>query len=153
MKIRSSFLLTLFGIAFLTLTGCNGLLGSDDDDHEDHLEPVAMELYEDGTEIARYENGSVTGSITVDAESTTGTLTVYYLDADGDRITIDEPEFELRFENIDTAIAQIDQQPADGRWSFRIEGISSGSTEVAIELWHGDEHAALKPAPIPITVN
>ncbi len=121
-----------------------------EEEHE-HL-PVGAVLFLNGQEIARYENSNVTGQITIQEDEETALITIRFIAEDGDLFQPHEPEYSLRFEVANTAIAEAEQDPADGKWQFRVVGKSSGSTSVTLQLFHGTHSDLVIPA-IPIIVN
>lgn len=139
----------LLSLAVLA-TACNNPAG--DDDEEEHHEPVGAVLKMNGDEIARYEDGEVTGQIEVNSGEETALITIYFLAEDGDEFQPDEPENSLSWKNIDGAIAEVEQHDEDGKWSFHIHGVETGETSVVFQLFH-DDHSDFDTGSFSIIVN
>jgi hypothetical protein len=151
--------LRLYTIALIVFTaiigsGCDGLLGSSNDqEHHDHLEPNGLVITDsDGQELARYES-EVTGSLTVDAGSELGPLTVQFIAADGDLFQPDDPDYTLSWDSNDPDVATLSQSANQGKWIFTLTGVAAGDTEVRFLLIHSGEHEDFTSKPIPISVN
>lgn len=142
-------LVTLTAVLF-TLTACSNPASSEEEEH--HEEPVGAVLTMNGQEVARYDSEGVTGGIEVSEGEETTLITIWFLADDGDLFQPDEPEYSLKWEGIDTSIADVEQHDEDGKWSFHIHGEAQGSTSVTFQLDHNG-HADLETEAIPVTVN
>jgi hypothetical protein len=138
----------------LLLSGCNNPASSDDD-HGEHEHAEGAVLKMNGAEIVRIENGQVqSGQIEVDEGEETPLVTIYFLSEDGDEFQPDDPEYSLRWDKIDEAIAEVEQHDEDGKWEFHIHGLSSGNTTVRFRLWHESEnHSDFDTPEIDVIVN
>lgn len=147
-------LLVAFTATLFTVTACNNPASSEEEEH--HEEPVGAVLTMNGQEIAHYEGetGEVTGGIEVDEGEETTLITIQFIAEDGDLFQPDDPEFTLRWKDIDTSIADVEQHDEDGKWSFHIHGETQGNTSVVFQIWHEPaDHSDFNTAPIPVTVN
>jgi hypothetical protein len=124
-------------ITLLLLSACTNPASNDADDHDDHEHAVGAVLEMNGAEIVRIEEGQVqSGQIEVTEGDETPLITIYFLAEDGDKFQPDEPDYSLRWEQIDEAVAEVEQHNQDGKWGFHIHGLQSGSTSVVFKLWH-----------------
>ena len=146
----------LLAVLTLTLTtGCNNPASSDADDNHEHEHAVGAVLMMNGGEIVRIEEGVVqSGNIEVAEGEETSLITIYFLDEDGDEFQPDEPDYSLRWDQIDESIAEIEQHSQDGKWGFHIHGLASDSTNVRFRLWHnGESHSDYETPEIDVIVN
>lgn len=152
MKLISRLFMVLFALSIIVL-GCEKNPVDDDHDHDhDHAEAVGLVITQSGAEIVRYENGTVTGEITVKAGEETPLLSVKFIDEhDGDLFTPEEDHYSLGWTIADEAIAELEQHDEDGKWKFHIHGKSAGNTTIEIKIMHED-HADFVSLPIPIQV-
>ena len=145
----------LFGASFTIITSCsNPVRSSKEGRHEGQAKGVV--LFQNRHEIARYENGEVTGKITVATGQETSPITIKFIAKDSDLFQPDESGHFLDWEVHNSSIAKVEHRPEDGIWTFYIIGKSTGSTGVSLKLMHGEgeaAHAHLKTLPIPIIVN
>lgn len=157
MKLTTKYFTNAVFILLLSLTvlaiGCSNPAG-DDDDHEEHLHAEGAVLKMSGAEIVRIEEGEVkSGNIEVNSGEETALITIYFLDENGDEFQ-PEHDYELRWDQIDTAVAEIEQHEEDGKWSFHVVGVESGETSVRFRMWHTEEgHSDFDTPAIPIIVN
>lgn len=152
MKSLYQFLLFISIVAVL-LSGCsddNNPVSDNDTDH-DHAEAVGFVITTSGVEVARYEQGQVTGAFQVAAGEMTALLTITFIAEDGDLFQPEEDHYKLDWDVADTNIADVDQHEEDGKWRFHIAGLSAGSTTVVFKILHGD-HADFVAQSIPIEV-
>lgn len=142
-------LVTLTAVLF-TLTACSNPASSEEEEH--HEEPVGAVLTMNGQEVARYDSEGVTGGIEVNEGEETTLITIRFIADDGDLFQPDDPEFNLQWKDIDTAVANVEQHDEDGKWSFHIHGEAQGNTSVVFQLFH-EGHSDFDTQPIPVTVN
>ncbi len=147
-SIKSILLILIIGLS-LTISSCDNPASSEEEHYE---QAVGAVLTMNGQEIAHVENGTIQGQITVPAGEETALITITFIAEDGDFFQPDDPEYSLRWEEINTAIAEVEQHTEDGKWRFHIIGNSSGSTSVAFQLFHGT-HSDFDLLAIPIIVN
>ncbi|SMO68316.1 hypothetical protein [Fodinibius sediminis] len=136
----------------LFLAGCSNPASSSDEEEHHHPEGVILKM--DSTEIVRIEEGVITsGQLEVVNGETTPLITVYFLDHDGELFQ-PEHDYSLKWNQIDTAVAEINQDSQQTPWSFRLTGNQEGQTMVRFQLWHDkSEHADFETPSIPVTVN
>ncbi|MDX1585772.1 MAG: hypothetical protein R3222_03475 [Balneolaceae bacterium] len=144
-------LLTLIA-GLLTLSACKNPASSEEEEHENAVGAI---LITNGQEIVRIEEGRVvSGQIEVAAGEETTLISIYFLADDGDEFQPDEPDYSLRWSDIDTSIADVEQHAEDGKWGFHIHGEAQGNTSVVLRLWHdGEGHSDFDTPSIPVIVN
>ncbi len=140
----------LLSLSVLT-TACNNPAGDDND--EEHHEPAGAVLKMNGEEIARYDNGEITGQIEVNSGEETALITIFFLAGDGDEFQPDDPENSLNWKDLDESVAEVEKHEEDGKWSFHIHGIETGETSVVFQLFHDDDHSDFDTKAFPIIVN
>lgn len=145
----------LFTIVLFTLfTACSkddNPVESSDTDH-DHAEAEGLVITANDVELVRYEQGTVTGQITVAAGESTTKLTVQFIDPDGDLFVPDSDHHGVEWDIADTGIAQVVQEEVGGVINeFLINGVTTGSTTLVIKILHGD-HDDFVSAAIPVVV-
>ena len=134
----------------LVFAGCDG--NPVKSDEHDHAEAVGLVITQSGAEIARYEQGAVTGKITVKANEETPLLSVKFIDEhDGDLFVPEEDHYSLAWTIADLSIAEVEQHAEDGKWKFHIKGKAAGTTTIEIKILH-DDHADFVSLPITIEV-
>lgn len=144
MNISTKFSITIlvftFSVAIL-LAGCSNP-ASDDNDHEEHTEPHAIQFVMNGETILTYQNGNTTGHFDVEAGNETSLVTAEFLDENGNEIHGEDldDEYSLAWEIANTDIADIEQHSEDGRWSFHIVGKTAGETAIKFILMHGNHN-------------
>ncbi len=151
MKWNSIFIgLSIVSIIFFAGCQNDNPVSNDEHDH-DHAEAAGLVITQSGAEIVRYENGEVTGKITVRAGEETPSLSVKFIDEhDGDLFTPDPDHHSLVCEVNDESIAIYEKQEGSD-WSFIIHGVAQGNTQIEIKIFHED-HADFVSLPIPIEV-
>lgn len=144
--------ITLFGV--FVIMGCSNPASSDD---EDHLHPEGAVLQMNGEEILRIEDGEFVSnntSLEVDSGDETPLITIFFLDHDGNPFQPEDDHYSLKWDQIDTSIAEIEQHEEDGKWSFHLVGQSQGESEVRFRMWHeGGDHSDFDTPVIPVIVN
>jgi hypothetical protein len=141
----------------LAVAGVLGLAACEDDPTGlDHAEPVGAELVMNGATIATYDGvtGLWTGEMTVNEGDETPHISVYFLDEDDERITIDSDNY-LEVEVDDEAIAEFEQD-TPGEFGGHLQGIAPGETEVVFRLMHGaagSGHLDFGTEPVVARVN
>jgi hypothetical protein len=143
MDIFTTFSIRLLALTFATailMAGCNNPASNDDDDHEEHSEPHAIQFAMNGETIVTYPAGENSGHFDVEEDHETSLITAEFLDENGNEIHGEDldDEYSLAWEIADTDIADIEQHDEDGRWSFHIVGKTAGGTTVKFMLMHGD---------------
>lgn len=156
LKFFDTTLIVFFLALSIIVTGCNNPAGGDEEEHP-HAEGAVLKT-DDGEDeeiIVQIEEGQVQfGEINVTSGEQTLHINIYFLDEDGNEFQPDEPDFELRWDQIDTSVAEIVQADSDGTWGFHVVGIEQGQTQVRFKMWHlGEEHAEYVTPNIPINVN
>jgi hypothetical protein len=140
----------LLAAAFLLVSGCE--TKNPVTDEEGHEEAVGLVITSSGLELVRYENGVVTGSVSVQAGQETPLLTVQFIDEhDGALFQPDEEGHTLGVDIEHADIAEMEQHAEDGLWRFHIIGKTAGTTSMEVKIIHED-HADFVSLPIPIQV-
>lgn len=152
-----------------------GTTGCDDDNpaapsatpHED-FEGVLIQT-SDGTELIRQFEGTITGSLAVEAGSTLAGLQIWFLDENGDPARpeddhdhdhgaeehaeeehAEEEVYSLAFSIDDAAVVQIVKTTGE-EWAVDLTGVQAGATEVQFMVMHGD-HADFTSLALPVSV-
>lgn len=147
-EFHTGILLIVLSITIL-IAGCNNPADSDE---EEHPHPEGAVFMMNGEEIIHYENGEASGTIEVDEREETPLITIYFIDEEGNEFQPDDPENSLKWKDIDTSIAEIEQHDEDGKWSFHVLGIAQGSTTVTFQLDHNG-HSDFDIQDVTINVN
>lgn len=147
------FKLTVAVLALSLIMGCSNDSNpvKDDDTDHDHAEAVGCVISSSGVELARYEEGAVTGSLNVKVGETTPLLSISFIAEDGDIFQPEDDAYSLAWEVADADLAKIIQHDEDGKWLFHLSGIATGNTEITFKVLHGD-HADFVAKPIPVQV-
>lgn len=125
-------LLGLAAAAVLALGACSDSTGPDDD----HREPAGLRASAGSTLLVSVNaTRQVTGSFTLTAGQSSGAVAIAFLDADGNPITPDSDEY-LRIEIDGTATASATQNPG-GAFTFTLNGLAAGTTNLRLSLMHG----------------
>lgn len=150
MRIFKVLVLAGFVVAAGTISGCDWV---DSDGEEEHIRPEGLVLEMNDEEIVTYENGVVTGQITVAVGAETDHIHVHFLDADGEEIEHDhaEDDHDIVFEVGDETIAEVEQHEEDGHDEFHVLGKQVGTTTLRVHIGHGD-HFDFSSKNIPIEV-
>jgi hypothetical protein len=136
----------------IIIFGCDKDNPVDEDNHGEHAEAVGLVISQSGAEIVRYENGTVTGKISVAAGEETPLLSVKFIDEhDSELFTPEGEHHSLGWTIADESIAEVEKHEEDGEWMFHIKGKITGNTTIEIKIMHED-HADFVSAPIPIEV-
>ncbi|KAA3655729.1 MAG: hypothetical protein DWQ10_17010 [Calditrichaeota bacterium] len=122
-----------------------------DDGDNDHAEAVGLVVLQSETEIVRYENGAVTGEITLKAGEATQLSVLFINDHDGELFSPDEDHHSLDWTVADQTIADLSQDGITAAWEFQVSGEKVGNTTVELKILHED-HADFVSLPIPIRV-
>ncbi len=126
----------------VALAACDSPTEADDQ----HGHVAGMEIVNsEGVLVSVSSTRQVTGELSVQA-GTDIDIAVYYLDRDGDRISLTD-DLSLEWEVADPSIAQIDGHDDHQH----LEGVSAGSTTVTFSLIHGS-HSDYESPAIPIVV-
>ncbi|MDZ7773624.1 MAG: hypothetical protein U5K31_12930 [Balneolaceae bacterium] len=150
MKFSTNNRITLTVLVLLTtVAACSNPADSEEEHHE---EPVGAVLMLNGEEIARYENGQVTGGITLNEGEETALISIFFLSEDGDQFQPDEPEYSLNFDVEDPTVAEVEQHDEDGKWRFHVHGEAAGTTSIVFSLYHNN-HSDFDTDDIPVEVN
>ena len=153
----------------------------DDHDHEEeeiyHADADGFALEVDGTEVYRQLQGEHSGALTVGIDEEIE-VHVTFLDATGAEVHIGEEEedehdehdhdeeetFALSLTGYDEAIIDIhlsedehdedehDEDEHDEELGFGLEGLKAGTTEIKLQLLHGDHPDFTGALLIPVTV-
>lgn len=115
---------------------------------EEHAEAEGLVLREDGEVIVTVDGAVVTGEIGIHPGESTGILTVAFVDEMGVEFVPDEPDFSLDQVIGDTGIATF---VSLGDWSFRLDAVSEGVTDIQLGILH-DGHLDYQSPAIEIHV-
>ena len=167
--LKSHVVLLLTGMILFT-TGC------EDDDHDNddpgHTDADGFILENNGTEIYKEFEGSITGSITLNVGDTLE-LAVHFLNDEGEEIEHDEEEGEeheegeLEVSGADPSIAIVEvehEEEGDDHdhdhdhdeehgAALHIIGVSSGSTSFTLQLMHDGHADYTSTNDVVVTVN
>ena len=149
-KHRSLFISVL--LVGLLLTGCNSN-PADHDGETDHFEADAM-LVLAGTDTLLYQHELdgvlANNDINITENAASDTIEVFFESHDGEIFQPLEDHYSLQAAISDTTIASVDR--FIGKWKIIIQGNSSGSTVLSVQLMH-DDHAGFTGQPIPVIVS
>ena len=138
-------------VSILFFAGCKDDNPVNHDEDSDHAEAAGLIITQDGTEIVRYEEGAVTGNISVHVDESTPVLSVQFIsEEDGDLFTPDSDHHSLVCEVAYESIATYEKQEGSD-WSFFIHGVAAGSTTIEIKIFH-EGHSDFVSLPISIEV-
>ncbi len=113
-----------------------------------HEEADGLVLRQGGVDIVTVWQGVVTGEIEVHHEEFTDPVSVVFLDPDGLEFIPDEPGMSLGWVVADTNIAGFELLTD---WSFRLEGLVEGATDLVLSIQH-EGHADFSSPAIPVHV-
>ncbi|MEX0845262.1 MAG: hypothetical protein WD022_08260 [Balneolaceae bacterium] len=103
-----------------------------------HSDPKGFVFKMNGQKIVtQTTGGTLTGEIDLVVGEETDLITIYFLDHDGDEFQPEEDEYSLGYEFDPEDIAEFEQHPEDGRWSFHIHAEAEGVTNLQLMLMHG----------------
>lgn len=145
-------------LSLVIVASCSNPVGSDDDEeHEEHTEPLGVALIMNETEIAFQENGSVNFAsgdhLDLAVGEETGLITIRWVAEDGDRFEAHADEgYSLRWTIENESVLEVEQHEEDSPWQFHLVGASAGETQIQFELWHND-HKDFTSMPIPVEVH
>jgi hypothetical protein len=133
-------------VLIMALAACDNPVEDDDD----HADAEALALFLNGEEIVTVAEGVVTGAIALPVGSQTNLITIEFRDHDGDEIHDEDLDdgFSLGWVVGDASIATFAQE---GRWGFRITGVTVGTTQLTLHLLHSG-HPDFTTPPIPVEV-
>ncbi len=130
-----------FSTLFFTLAGSLLFLGACGSDHH-HYSAIGLILSEDGSMIAVQQQNTITyakgDAIYVPAGASTETITVQFLDDEGNPFTPQRSGYTLLSTIGNTNILGITHPVDNNEWSFRLNGNQPGSTTLQFDLRHGD---------------
>ena len=143
-------LFALSGALVLGSAACEDDPAGPDDDH---AEPVSVRLMLGGQEIAGATSAASTGEIHLHPGEETDHITVQFLDADGDVVSLDD-DFYLEVDVEDEAVAEFEQD-TPGEFGGHAHGVAEGVTTMTFKLMHGvvgSGHSDFTPWPIDVEV-
>lgn len=145
-----------------TMAAC-GLLAACSNPTESRPEPKCDHVDADGIVVemttatpdsllASQWQGTVGGSIALEAGHAMSGVRVTFLDADSTRIVVstDCEDHRLAWTVADTALLDVAADGTD-RWSVVLTPKQTGDTSVRFRVWHGD-HADFTSLPIPVSI-
>ncbi len=113
-----------------------------------HEEADGLVLRQGGVDIVTLWQGVVTGEIEVHHEEFTDPIEVFFLAPDSTLFQPDEPEFSLGAVLGDPLAVGYE---ALAQWSFRLEGLVEGMTDITLSILH-EGHADFTSPPIEVHV-
>ncbi len=132
----------------LSLAGCSST--NPVDSTSDEVEASGCILSVGGTEVVRYENGTVTGSLDLVAGADPRTVDVQFIFDDGSISVPTDSAHTLKVTVADQTVAE--STVADPHvWSFGIDGVAVGETTLIVTILHED-HDDFVSRPIPVKV-
>lgn len=137
-----------FARAALALSLAFGAAACSDSTGEEHADAEGLQIVDEATDqviVSVNAQRQVNGSLTVGVGRERA-LEVYFLDEDGDRMTLDSDE-TLAWTVANTSIAELGEHEGH----LDLEGIAAGSTTVVLSIQHGGHSDYDSPA-IPIVV-
>lgn len=164
-------------LTFVTLLPFMSGCGEDDnpiiDDEHDHEQEAEAVLHADAdgfvleveeAEVYRQLQGTHSGGLTVSAGDEI-VVHVVFLDASGAEVHLDEVDdaevYTLGLSDYDSAIIDIHLSEAEAEpdehahgeeMGFEVVGLKAGTTEIKLQLLHGDHPDFTAALPIPVTV-
>ena len=181
LSVTFSRLMLLSFVALLPFVGGCGEddnpIVDDHDDEEDtqlHADADGFTLEVDGVEVYRQFQGDDSGNLTVGVGEEIE-VHVEFLDASGAVVHVGEEEgegehghdeeetFSLGLTDYDPAIIDIhlseeeeehaeEEHDEEGLWRFEVVGLKAGTTQITLQLLHGDHPDFTAALPIPVTV-
>lgn len=144
----------LFLSAFFLFSACSNPADSDEEEHHD---PFGIALFENGVEIATFENGELTYSdgdhLELQVGEETGLISVRFISEEGERFTPDENDgYSLQWEIGNESVLEVEQHEEDGAWEFHLVGAGSGETNIEFILFHNDHEDFRSPIPFEVHV-
>lgn len=138
-----------------------GLLGAgacgDPAGLDDHADAEGAVIRLNGQVVASYDGDSRqwTGELSVAAGQSTGTLTVSFVDHDGDDVRPGSDYYlQVDFANTGPTVAAFDHD-APGSFTGSLRGIAAGQSTVVFRLMHGSVgrgHSDFNTAPATVRV-
>lgn len=110
-----------------------------EDDSHAHDEPVGLKVIdeESGNVLATVNaDGSVTGSLTLSAGTTTDHMEVEFFDEHGTEFQPAAPPHSLGVQTANTSVVGITGQEEDEPWAFKLQGLSAGTTTITLSILH-----------------
>ena len=126
------------------LAACSGTT-----DAEDHNEAEGLVVVDEATNqtlVTVNAQRQVTGTLTVRAGQERA-IEVFFLDASGNRFTLDGDDHTLGFTVANTAVARLSEH--DGH--LDLDGVAAGSTTARFQVVHGG-HNDYESPDVPVTV-
>ena len=145
------FIITL---VLILVAGCSkdsNPLKEKETDH-DHAEAAGFQILNGSDLAVKYELGVVTGTFTLQVNQTSPVYTIRFIAEDGDLFTPEGDAYTFAWEIANTNIAEMIYAAADGKWQFKMQGKSHGTTTIILKINHND-HADFVGLPVTINVN
>ncbi len=117
-----------------------------------HGAPIGaiLEDEESGNILARIQDSTVTGQLSIAAGSTSDHIEITLFDANGVEFQPPVPPHSLNIVSGDESKLQIEQASAEEPWAFKLIGVQSGTTTITIQIYHDE---TLGKQFVPINVN
>ncbi len=156
MLARSLFVARIFItiIGLVMVSGCSkdsNPLKTSDTDH-DHADAAGFQILNGNDLVVKYEQGRVTGAFSLLVDQTSPVYKIQFIARDGDVFTPEGDAHTFAWEIADSGIAAMHYTKADGKWQFKLQGVSAGATTIIFKINHND-HADFVGLPAPINVN
>ncbi|HPG39685.1 MAG TPA: hypothetical protein PLP19_13050 [bacterium] len=146
----NKFIITL---GLILVAGCSqdsNPLKAKETDH-DHAEAAGFQILNGSDLVVKYEQGVVTGALTLQANQTSPVYNILFIAEDGDLFTPAGDAHTFAWEIANTTIAAMIYAAADGKWQFKLQGVSTGVTTITFKINHND-HADFVGLPVTINV-
>lgn len=128
------YVFTLLVLVSVTAACSNSTSGE-----EEHSDPAGFVLVMNGQDVVTQNPGSTTvsGEFELEPGQETELITMWFLDADGERFQPEEDELSLGYEFEDAGVAEFEQHAEDGKWSFHLHAADTeGITDLRLMLMH-----------------
>ncbi|MEX2575004.1 MAG: hypothetical protein WD317_11930 [Balneolaceae bacterium] len=124
-------------------TACADNSVGNGDNHDDHTDPVGLELVHDGDVILDFLDGEVTEYSHMHLEAGEEyQFSIHFLDADGDRIDDFDESYYLDWIVGNEDVLTMEQYDDDDAWSFHLIALDEGESTLQIQLMHGSSGSA-----------
>lgn len=140
---KNALFLLLIGIVSVS---CSNSASTKDEEHEhEDAEGVILKINGE-TVVEKQPNQSLKNNFpSLVAGEKSSLIEVVFLDHDGHEFLPDDPELFLNFELSESNVINI-KQTEDEPWSFRVEALAEGTTELIVLLMHHDHPDFESPA-------
>jgi hypothetical protein len=121
---------------------------------ESHVSPTGFEILQNGQVVVAEQNGSLTGSLTLQAGQTLGPVTVRF--RDGANVVAPDPSYFLEVAVANEAIVRF-APTTPGALTGSFQALSPGTTTMRVRWMHGRvgsprAHHDYQSVPVPVIV-